>query len=214
MFTYFSTNKIFMIIRGALLTIIGIVLLVMGGYNCYRLSTPAIDLNDPDLDWNTLRAGQHVEMDVDFIMGEYMYTKEDGSERSRDYMLGHLAVEDETGRIYVDGMICFKVTSGNFDMADRITQNCYKWWTDETGATPRNTETIHVEGILSNMNNNQKKYSSSFMYSAGFSHEQQDMYFRPLYISNNSHMGRIYLISGGIFVVIGPILLLCGIKRR
>lgn len=214
MFTIRSEHRILTIFRGAVLTIAAIVFLVMGGINCYRMTTPAIDLNDPDLDWDTLKAGQHVEMDVDFIMGEYMYTTEDGSERSRDYMLGHLDVNESTGRYYIDGMLGFKVTSGYFDKADIISDNCYRWWSDTTGEARRNTETIHVEGILSNMNKDQKKYSAEFMTKAGFSNSDQDKYFHPLYIANNANMGKAFLAVGVIFIIAGPLVLLYGIKKR
>ena len=92
--------KIVTVFRGVLYIIAAIVLLIMGAINCIQLMTPAINLNDPDLDWSTLKAGQHVEMDVDFVMGAYMTTSEDGSERSRDYMIGHLG-SDEDGNLYI-----------------------------------------------------------------------------------------------------------------
>ena len=213
MFTITSEPRIFTIVRGVIITIVAFVFLTMGGINCYRMTTPAIDLNDPDLDWDTLKAGQHVEMDVDFIMGEYMYTTEDGSERSRDYMLGHLDVNESTGRYYIDGMLGFKVTRGYFDKADIITSNCYRWWSDTTGEARRNTETIHVEGILSNMNKDQKTYASEFMTKAGFSSSEQSKYFHPLYIENNAGIGKVFLIVGGVLLVAGPLVLLYGIKK-
>ena len=64
--------KIVTVFRGVLYIIAAIVLLIMGAINCIQLMTPAINLNDPDLDWSTLKAGQHVEMDVDFVMGAYL----------------------------------------------------------------------------------------------------------------------------------------------
>ena len=210
MFTITSEPKFLTLFRGAIITIAAIVMFVLGGINCYRMSTPAIDLNDPDLDWDTLKAGQHVEMDVDFIMGEYMYT----TERSRDYMLGHLDVNDATGRYYVNGMVGFKVQKWDFDKADTIAANCYNWWSDTTGTASRNTETIHVEGILCRMNKDQKKYSAIFMTKAGFSESDQANYFRPLYIANNANMGKVFLIVGAIFILVGPALLLYGIKKR
>ena len=57
MFTITSEPKFLTLFRGAIITIAAIVMFVLGGINCYRMSTPAIDLNDPDLDWDTLKAG-------------------------------------------------------------------------------------------------------------------------------------------------------------
>ena len=204
--------KIVTVFRGVLYIIAAIVLLIMGAINCIQLMTPAINLNDPDLDWSTLKAGQHVEMDVDFVMGAYMTTSEDGSERSRDYMIGHLG-SDEDGNLYINGMIGFKVPRGSFSRADNIAANTYEWFVRTNGAGIQKTETIHVEGTIKNMNSDQKYYASNFMTRCGFNSAEQSMYFQPLYIANNSGVGTVLLTCGIICLIIGPIVLFIGFRK-
>ena len=217
MFGITREPKFITIIRGAVVGLLAVIIIVIGLIDTIKIMQPAIDLNDPDLDWNTLKAGQHVEMDVDFIMGQYMYTTDNGSEIDRDYLMGHLAYDEETDLYTIDGIVGLKLgkeSSRDFSAADLIIENCVRWWLDDSGRVPMNTITIHVDGFLQNMNADQKGFAKEYMDKQQFSEEAQAKFFHPLYICKNASAGPVLLGVGIVMELLSGGLLFYAIKIK
>ena len=61
-----------------LLIILGVVLIIMGARDLKTSKAEPIDLNDSSVNWNDLQVGDHVEMDVDFLMDYFVVESKDG----------------------------------------------------------------------------------------------------------------------------------------
>lgn len=204
------------IFRGAVIIIIGIVFIVLGIIDIIRINAKPIDLNDTHMDWTQLQNGQHVQMDIDVLIGQYMYTTDNGSEISRDYLMPHVVYDPHNDNYSIDRVIGVKVnrSSGNFDTAETIVANTVNWWLDKTGTVEYNTVTIHVDGYLQKMNSDQLKYAKEAMTAAGFTPHDLAAMIVPYYISDNSSSGRILLLCGAIFLLCGICVSVYGIKKR
>ena len=215
MFTIFKEPKAVTIVRGALISIIGIVILIMGIVGLVRINADPIDLNDTHMDWNQLHNGQHVEMDVDVLIGQYMTTTDNGTEVARDYLMPHIT--HESNNYYgMDRVIGVKInrSSGDFDTADTIVNNTVLWWRDRSGDTEYNTVTIHVDGYLQKMDDNQIKFAKEAMTAAGFTPHDLASMIVPYYISDNSSSGQILLVIGIICTLVGASVIVFGATKK
>lgn len=212
----FREPKSFSIFRGVLIGIAGLVMIVLGVIDIVRINQKPIDLNDTHMDWTQLHSGQHVQMDIDVLIGQYMYTTDNGSEVSRDYLMPHVVYDSHNDRYSIDRVIGVKVnrSSGDFETAETIVDNTVEWWLDKTGTVEYNTVTIHVDGYLQKMNSDQLKYAKEAMTAAGFTPHDLAAMIVPYYISDNSSSGKILLLCGSIFIVAGAALTVYGLKKK
>lgn len=201
----FNEPKVMTLVRGAILTVFGIVMIVLGTIGLIRINAKPIDLNDTHMDWNQLHNGQHVEMDVDCLIGQYMKTTDNGREISRDYLMPHLNYDPHNDRYTIDRVIGIKInsSSGNFNTADTIVSNSTAWWLDRSGNVGYNTVTIHIDGYLQKLNDDQIKYMKEAMTAAGFTPHDLAAMIVPYYISDNSSSGQVLLVVGIIVFLAG-----------
>ena len=206
------------LIRAFVLGIFSIILIGNGAVSFYRSHSTPVDLNDPDLNWIDLKAGQHVVMDIDFLAGQYMYTKSDnGVEKYRDYLMPHIVYYQEKDMYFMTNFIGVKLNSGtpgDYATADTIINNSQRWWGDTTGTVEYNTTTIHMDGYLQKMNANQLSYSKEFLLDCGYSEGDIMIKLVPYYICNNSNGGAILLILGVVTALAGAGLTLYAIKKK
>lgn len=214
--TIFSEPKLMTIVRGAILTIFGIVLIVIGAIGIVRMNAKPIDLNDTHMDWNQLSNGQHVEMDVDILIGQYMTTSENGNEISRDYLMPHISYDSHNNEYQMDRVIGVKInkSSGDFETAERIVDNTVVWWRDRSGNVEYNTVTIHIDGYLQKMNDDQIKYAKEGMSAAGFTPHDIASMLIPYYISDNSSSGQIFMVVGIIVFLAGASVVMYGVFKK
>lgn len=212
----FREPKVITIVRGALIGIIGLVFIVLGIIDIVRINQKPINLNDTHMDWTQLHTGQHVEMDIDVLIGQYMYTTDNGSEISRDYLMPHVIYDSHNDRYSIDRVIGVKVnhSSGDFETAETIVNNTVAWWLDKSGTAEYNTVTIHVDGYLQKMNADQLKYAKEAMTAAGFTPHDLAAMIVPYYICDNSSSGKIFLICGAIFILASAGVTVYGLKKK
>ena len=215
-FTLFKEPKLVTIVRGVIFGIFGVVCLVLGGINTYRINQKPIDLNETHMDWNQLHTGQHVEMDVDILIGQYMTTTDNGSEVSRDYLMPHVNYDANNDTYTMDRVIGVKInrSSGDFETAEIITNNTAAWWRDRSGNVEYNTVTIHVDGYLQKMGDDQVRYAREAMTAAGFTPHDLAAMIVPYYISDNSSSGTAFLLVGFIVIASSAGLVFYGLKKK
>lgn len=217
MFGFFSIKnepKIITLVRCGILAVFAIVLLVLGGIGWYRVHQKPIDLSETHKDWNQLHAGQHVEMDVDILIGQYMYTSDNGTEISRDYLMPHVVYDSNNDYYTIDRLLGVKINNTYFDTADTIVDNTVAWWRDRSDNIEYNTVTIHIDGYLQKMNNDQLKYAKEAMAHAGFTPHDIASMLVPYYISDNASFGGTLLIIGGILAVYTAGLTFYALKKK
>ena len=215
-FTLKSEPRAVTISKGVVIIILGIVMAVLGGRDIIRINAKPIDLNDTHMDWNQLKSGQHVEMDIDVLIGQYMYTTDNGAEISRDYLMPHINYDSHNDIYTIDRVIGVKInrSSGDFDTADAIVNNTRNWWNDRTGAVNFNTVTIHVDGYLQKLDDNQMKYAREAMTNAGFTPHDLASMIVPYYICDNSSAGPVLLGIGISCLFLGAGLGIYGFKKE
>lgn len=216
LFTITKEPKLMTIIRGAIVGVVGIVFIVLGCIDIAKINAKPIDLNETHMDWNQLHNGQHVEMDVNVLIGQYMYTTENGSEVSRDYLMPHMVYDSHNDRYYVDRVIGVKVnkSSGDFDTAEAIVDNTVDFFFHQTEDYEFNTVTIHVDGYLQKLDDDQMKYVKQAMEAAGFTPHDIAAMIVPYYICDNSSSGPVLLGIGIFCLLLGAGVALYGYKKK
>ena len=197
MFSLRNEPKILTLVKCVALGIVSIVLLTYGGITYYRVHQKPIDLNDSHKDWSQLRNGQHVEMDVDILIGQYMYTMNNGTEIDRDYLMPHLVYDSYSDFYTCDRLLGVKINSSYFSTADTIVNNTEAWLRDRGENVEYNTVTIHIDGYLQKMDNDQLKYAKEAMAQAGFTPHDIASMLVPYYICDNASSGGVILALGG-----------------
>ena len=210
----FKEPKIITIVRSAVLGIISVIFIVMGIIGVVRVNKDPIDLNDTHMDWNQLQNGQHVEMDVNILIGYYMTTTNNGRETQRDYLMPHVIYDSHNNYYSMDRLIGVKINSSDINTADTIVNNTASWWRARSGEAPYNTVTIHVDGYLRKMTDEQIRYAREAMNAAGFTAHDQAAMIVPYYISDNSSSGSAFLICGIITAICSAGLLIYAIKKK
>ena len=206
--------RIVTLVRCGFLAILTIALLIMGTVDLIRMNAKPIDLNETHMDWNYLESGQHVEMDVDILIGAYMTTSRDGRETERDYLMPHVEYDSYNDYYDIDRVIGVKVNSADIPTAETIVANTERWWRDSSGTVEYNTVTIHIDGYLKKMNGSQIEYCREAMTEAGFTPHDLASMIVPYYISDNEHMGVLFLVIGGICAVCTAFLTIYAFKKK
>lgn len=205
------------LIRAFVLGIFSIILISTGAVSFYRSHSAPVDLNDPNLNWKLLKGGQHVVMDIDFLAGQYMHTTSDGAEKYRDYLMPHIVYYEEKDLYIMTNFIGVKLNNGSrtdYATADTIISNSQKWWNDTTGTVEYNTTTLHMDGYLQKMDEDQLSYSKEFLREGGFSEEDISIKLVPYYICNNSSSGHILIILGIVTALAGAGLTIFALKKK
>ncbi len=206
--------KAFTLVRCVILGILSVFLLVSGGINYARVHKKPIDLNETHMDWNQLENGQHVQMDVEVLIGEYMYQTYNGEETSRDYLMPHIIYDSHNNYYTMDRAIGVKINREYFDTADTIVDNSVAWLRDRSGNTPPNTVTIHIDGYLQKMNDDQLKYCKEAMTAAGYTAHDLAATIVPYYICDNANSGFVLLICGIISAIGTAGLTIYALKKK
>lgn len=217
MFTLRSEPRWLTLIRAFVLGIFSIVLISNGAISFIRSHTAPVDLNDPDLNWRDLKSGQHVVMDIDFLVGQYMHTTSDGAEKYRDYLMPQMVYYEEKDLLVFTSFIGVKLNNGSrtdYDTADTIVNNSYKWWNDTTGTVEYNTTTLHMDGYLQKMDDSQLQYAKQFLLESGYSEADVSIKLVPYYICNNSSAGHILIILGVVTALLGAGLTIYALKKK
>ena len=198
MFRFFSKT------RGMVLGIgflgIGLAVAVYGMILTINLRKPAVDLNK--VSWTTLKANQHVTIDLDFVMDEYMvYGEKDKNHEvknvtSRFYTVPEITA-DENGGLNMTHFMGVAVPAKEAATYERIADKSYAWWTDTTGTVAWDPESVYIDGYLRKMSSDDKKYMREYLYDIGYSSEEVDEMLVPYVIMNNAS-SMVGLVAAGL----------------
>lgn len=190
---------------GISFTVLGLAVAVYGLILWSNLRKPAVDLYNTD--WTTLKSNQHVTIDMDFLMDEYMIYESGRTNKSMEvtskfYTVPDL-VMDENGMLYMAHFMGVAVPVAESEKYDRLADASYAWWTDETGTVPYPTETILIDGYLRKMSKNDIKYMTEYLQDIGYTDGDINEVMVPYVIMNNSSNTTGLILAGGLMAAIG-----------
>ena len=193
------------LVTGIGLTVIGIGVLIYGIILAFNMKAAPVDIYT--VDWNTLKPYQHVEFDLDFLGGCYMFYERDDVETSRFYAVPNLyATED--GYVNIDHFMGVAVAKADFDKYEKVADASYEWWMDETGTVEFGKETVHIDGYLRKMSSNDKKYMTKYLSEDwGYNQSEIDQIMTKYVIMTNGSSNTGIILAGTITLVLGLVFL-------
>ena len=200
---FFSKTR--SLVTGIGLTVIGIGVMIYGIILAFNMKAAPVDIYT--VDWNTLKPYQHVEFDLDFLGGCYMFYERDDVETSRFYAVPNLyATED--GYVNIDHFMGVGVAKADFDKYEKVADSSYEWWMDETGTVEFGKETVHIDGYLRKMSSNDKKYMTKYLSEDwGYNQSEIDQIMTKYVIMTNGSSNTGIILAGTITLVLGLVFL-------
>ena len=200
---FFSKTRA--LVTGIGLTVIGIGVMIYGIILAFNMKAAPVDIYM--VDWNTLKPYQHVEFDLDFLGGCYMFYERDDVETSRFYAVPNLyATED--GYVNIDHFMGVAVAKVDFDKYEKVADSSYEWWMDETGTVEFGKETVHIDGYLRKMSSNDKKYMTKYLSEDwGYNQSEIDQIMTKYVIMTNGSSNTGIILAGTITLVLGLVFL-------
>ena len=188
-------NKIMRFLRAGLVIFAGIVILIMGARQGKSMSKDPIDLSDPDVDWSELEVGDHVKMKIEYTLGEFSNTTDDGKEVSR---------KDSYPRIENDmivDVIGIHVNSADFAKYDALYDATVDWWEGTTNSVE--ADPIEIDGVIKKLDNDE----------IGFHEEYLDGLFSSSELEDSKYELAVYpnMDNNILVVVIGAVITLAGL---
>ena len=188
-------NKIMRFLRAGLVVFAGIVILIMGARQGKSMSKDPIDLSDPDVDWSELEVGDHVKMKIEYTLGEFSNTTDDGKEVSRKY--SYPRIEND---MIVD-VIGIHVNSADFAKYDALYDATVDWWAGTTNSVE--ADPIEIDGVIKKLDNDE----------IGFHEEYLDGLFSSSELDDSKYELAVYpnMDNNILVVVIGAVITLAGL---
>ena len=188
-------NKIMRFLRAGLVIFAGIVILIMGARQGKSMSKDPIDLSDPDVDWSELEVGDHVKMKIEYTLGEFSNTTDDGKEVSRKY--SYPRIEND---MIVD-VIGIHVNAADFAKYDALYDATVDWWEGTTNSVE--ADPIEIDGVIKKLDNDE----------IGFHEEYLEGLFSSSELDDSKYELAVYpnMDNNILTVVIGAVITLAGL---
>lgn len=192
-------RKIRLYIFLVFLIIIGALVMKLGIDEGKNMKKDPIDLYDSSVDWDDIEVGDHIEMDIPIIFDCYASYEKDGKDTSRYYSLP--CYDEQTGEI--DNFIGVLVNNtSNYSAYDRLVDDTNDWLKLPDLELP-DVETIHIDGYVQKMTEEQYDYHEKYLKLCGFDDDtiensKYQLAIRPA-TSNNS----VLIIVGAACLLIG-----------
>ena len=180
--------------------ILGIALAVLGGKGLVTSVVPAKDIYNPEFDWTTLKSGQRVYVNMDYIWDWYeQTTDENGKTVSREYALPDIRFEDD---VYIAHFIGVTARSSEFSLFDKLNEDSIDW---ENGEYEQLGERGYIEydGYLKKMDDEDLGFLKSYLADCGYTESQiNDMIIPVVLVRNQTPLTNILMFAGGILLTL------------
>lgn len=192
--------------RGILfIAILGIVLTFMGANDVIKMSKDPINMNTTD--WGTLEAGDHVQITIDMVWGQfYTETTEettlgittDSRESGRGYAIPHLYV-DSQGFYNIDYYVGLRLSNQNdYKVIEQVLAESDAWYYDTTGTVDYGMTTLYIDGTLEKMDSEEKELMRQYLISCGYTSSEVDRIMCPYMITKGNIKASKTLLGIGI----------------
>lgn len=194
--------------------ILGIMFTYMGAKDTIKMSKDPINMNTAD--WGTLEAGDHVQITIDMVWGQfYMETTDETTfgittssrESGRGYAIPHLYV-DSQGFYNIDYYIGLRLGNQNdYKVIEQVLAESDAWYYDTTGTVNYGMTTLYIDGTLEKMDSEEKELMRQYLISCGYTSSEVDRIMCPYMITRgNLKSSKVFL---GIGIALDVILLAC-----
>ena len=187
---------------GICFTVLGLGVLVYGTILLVNYRKPPIDLYNANTDWTTLKANQHICVDLDFLFKGWGRFDDKNKETARVYMVPQIIFEDN-GNYSAKRYMITSVSPKDFEKYDSIAEKSTAWWNDTTQTVAANTESVYIDGYLRKMSSDEKKVAKQVLIESGIPAGQTDELLVPYVIMNNASSMSAFVISGAVLTVLG-----------
>ncbi|MDE6743739.1 MAG: hypothetical protein K2J95_07690 [Lachnospiraceae bacterium] len=173
----------------------------------------------------SLTNGMHVHTTVDLVLDQFIeetsYDTVNGiqvsaeKESARYYALPYLKVEGDW--IMIDKMIAIRVSAGNSACGtlEKISDETYEWWSDETGKVDYGYTTLEVDGRLRKMTEEEKDYMIDYItYVMDCNRSEAEKYVVPYVILIQNLNAALPMTLIGLVLLVIPISILVITKSR
>ncbi|MBQ4271009.1 MAG: hypothetical protein II718_04235 [Clostridiales bacterium] len=187
-------------IRWIAIFVLGAAVVFWGVRISSKLKTDPIDISDPDVDWSEIKEGDHVEMDMEYVLDYFTSTTEDGSERSRKYTYPKLE-KDADGYYEIVDVIAINIAKPKeFYLYDDLCDATYDWWIGNTEKV--NGDPIHIDGIVQKLDNDQIEFHEEYLEDMGFTaSEISDTQYELVVVSQDNP--KWVIIAGVVIMLVG-----------
>lgn len=203
-------------IRYAVIAFGGLIILIMGLKGIVTNFIPAKDLYSTD--WSTLKSGQHIEVNLDFVIEPFEITTKDNKEYSKLYTIPDLQISDEDGQIHMTRYMGVKAFSSQFNEYENLVESSWKWWEDTTGTVELGEDgCIYVDGTLRKMTKKEKNFLYEYLTDWGIPESQAEEMITPYILVSNSTMSKnvITAVVGlAMLVIFGGLAVLMFVRRN
>ena len=185
---------------------LGIVLTFLGGVDMLKMSQNPINMDT--VDWETLKAGDHVQITIDMVWGQFYYeTREqstygivtDSRESARGYAIPHLFI-DEQGYYDIDYYVGLRLTHPNdYAVIEQVLAESDAWYYDNTGTVDYGMTTLYIDGTLEKMDSEEKRLMEEYLLSCGYSNSEINQLVCPYMITRGNTKASGITLGIGIF---------------
>jgi len=192
-------NKFRQFTYSALLIIIGIAVIIMSVKDIKTSKKDPIDLNDSSVDWSELEVGDHVEMDVDFLMDYFTALEKDGKETNRVYAMPHI---DDSGDYFTfDNFIGISVNDEDFGTFDALVDESSDWWNSDE--VELNTTPVHIEGKVAKLDKEKLGFFDEYLDRLDINDSVIDSSMHEYYIVPIQNNSPVLIIVGALCLLAG-----------
>ncbi len=189
---------------------LGIILTFMGAKDTIKMSKDPVNMNTTD--WSTLEAGDHVQITIDMVWGQFYYETTDNTtfgittssrESGRGYAIPHLFVNDE-GFYDIDYYVGLRLASqSDYNVIEQVLAESDAWYYDTTGTVDYGMTTLYIDGTLEKMDSEEKDLMREYLLGCGYTNSEIDQIMCPYMITRgNKSASKITLGIGIVFDVI------------
>ena len=182
-------------LRWGAIFVLGAVVVFWGIRTSSQLKQDPIDISDPNVDWSEIKEGDHVEMDMEYVLDYFTTTTEDGSERSRKYSYPRIENDE-----IVDVIAINIAKPKDFYLYDDLCDATYDWWIGSTKDV--NCDPIHIDGVVQKLDKDQIEFHEEYLQEIGFtSSEISDSHYELVVVSQDNP--KWVIIVGVIIMLVG-----------
>lgn len=154
-----------------ILAVIGIAATIIGARDTINLNKEPIDM--ATVDWSTLKKGDHVKYTVN-VVWDCLYTETTTEstygvttkeyESARAYVIPDLYYNSQAGYYDIDHFICVKLYhEDECAIFETILDETNEWYYDETGRVPLGRTTYEIEGVIVEMDREEKDFMAEYL---------------------------------------------------
>lgn len=194
------------------LLVLSACLLITGGKGLVVGLLPAENLDDPSVDWGSLKANQHVKVENICTDGYFYYYTEDNVEKARRYAI--IDIVNYEGEDYLAYYMGFNAQKEDFSKLDSSAEATNEWLCGDSNI-PDYTY-VGRDGYLRKMKKDEIDALREWISELGWPDEDvEDALVPYIIMENQSQLTNVLMFAGGLLLLVGGVaLVILNVKNR